>query len=170
VDGAAAVARALRGFGHGFELKAGRLCLAVGISSRSNPKRFGSRKLLKKLTPVILPPGKRLQLLLELIPGRSIAHQTSGRSELAILVDCEPDFPRPCIIEPDRQTSRIQPRDPNRKSAARSFDHLVGAQHEHGRNVNTDRLRGLEIDHQLEPRRLLDWHIGGLGAAQNLGR
>src|SRR5262245_37407452 len=49
------------------------------------------------------------------------------------------------------------------------FDHLVGAQHEAGRDLMADRLRGLEIDDQLEPRRLLDWQIRRLDAAQQLG-
>jgi hypothetical protein len=46
--------------------------------------------------------------------------------------------------------------DPNRNYRDLLFDHLVGAQHEPGWNVKTDRLRGLKIDNQLEPGRLLD--------------
>ena len=36
-----------------------------------------------------------------------------------------------------------------------SFDHLVGAREERRRNVEAERLRGLEIDHQLDLRNLL---------------
>jgi hypothetical protein len=36
------------------------------------------------------------------------------------------------------------------------FNHLVGAKHESGRNFMTDRLRGLEVDDELELGRLLD--------------
>src|SRR5438093_10950620 len=49
------------------------------------------------------------------------------------------------------------------------FDHLVSAQYEPGRDLMADRLRGLEIDDQLEPRRLLDRQIRRLDAAQQLG-
>src|SRR6266705_1495721 len=38
---------------------------------------------------------------------------------------------------------------------AHSFDHLVGAQYECGRDLQSNRLRGLEIDDQLEFRRLI---------------
>jgi hypothetical protein len=33
--------------------------------------------------------------------------------------------------------------------------------------LQTERLRGLQVDHQLENRRLLDRQIGGLGAARD---
>src|SRR5216684_84549 len=52
---------------------------------------------------------------------------------------------------------------------AHLFDHFVRAQYEPGRNLKADRLRGLEIDDQLEVCRLLDRQIGGLGSAQYLG-
>src|SRR5262245_27041070 len=51
-----------------------------------------------------------------------------------------------------------------------SFDYLVGAQYEPCGNLKADRPRGLQIDDQLEVRRLLNWHICGLGSAQNFGR
>ncbi len=35
------------------------------------------------------------------------------------------------------------------------FDHLVGAGEERGRDGETERLRGLEVDHQLEVYGLL---------------
>src|SRR6516164_2085739 len=37
------------------------------------------------------------------------------------------------------------------------------------RNLEAERLRGLEINHQLEFGRLHDWQIGGLGSLENLG-
>ena len=45
-----------------------------------------------------------------------------------------------------------------------SFDHLVGAQQDRRRQIDTDRRGGLQIHHHLELRRLLDRQIGGLGA------
>jgi hypothetical protein len=48
------------------------------------------------------------------------------------------------------------------------FDHLVGARQKRWRNGKPDRFRGLEIDHKLECRRLLDRQIGRLDTFQNL--
>jgi hypothetical protein len=39
----------------------------------------------------------------------------------------------------------------------RLFDHLVGAGKHGCRDFQAERPRGFEIDHQLEPRRLLNW-------------
>src|SRR6266536_546123 len=49
-----------------------------------------------------------------------------------------------------------------------SFDHLVSAGEERGRNAKAERLGGLHIDDQLALRRKLDWQITGRGALQNL--
>src|SRR6516164_5903126 len=40
------------------------------------------------------------------------------------------------------------------------FDHLVGAREERGRYIESERLGGLEIDHQLILSRCLHWQIG----------
>ena len=48
------------------------------------------------------------------------------------------------------------------------LDHLVGEREQPRRNCETERFGDLEIDHELELGRLLDWHVGRLGAAQNL--
>jgi hypothetical protein len=48
------------------------------------------------------------------------------------------------------------------------LDHLVRPEQQRLRNREAERLRGLEIDHQLELRRLLDGEIGGLGALKDL--
>ena len=42
-----------------------------------------------------------------------------------------------------------------------SFDHLVGAGEERGRDVKAESLGGLEIDHELELGRLLDGQSAG---------
>src|SRR5262249_58886670 len=49
-----------------------------------------------------------------------------------------------------------------------SFDHLVGAGDEHIRQGYPEQRRRLEIDGHEKARRLLDRHLGWLGAARNL--
>jgi len=48
------------------------------------------------------------------------------------------------------------------------FDDLVGAGEDRRRHGQSERPGGLEIDHQLEPRWLLDRKIGRLGALEDL--
>jgi hypothetical protein len=50
------------------------------------------------------------------------------------------------------------------------FDHLVGEREELGRKLDAERLRGLEIDHQLELGRLLHRQLVRLGALEHLAR
>jgi hypothetical protein len=50
---------------------------------------------------------------------------------------------------------------------APSFDHLVGAHEQHGRNFLSEGFRGLEIEHQFELGRLLHRQIGGLFTFDN---
>ena len=49
-----------------------------------------------------------------------------------------------------------------------SFDHLVGAGEDRLRHGEAERLCGLQVDDQLEFRRLLDWQIGRIGAVEDL--
>jgi hypothetical protein len=48
------------------------------------------------------------------------------------------------------------------------FDHLVGAAEQHGWHVEAQRLRDLEIDHNLKPRWLLDRKVAGFLPAHDL--
>src|SRR5262245_66342910 len=52
-------------------------------------------------------------------------------------------------------------------SFAFSFNHLVGEREQPVRNLEAERLGGLEVDHQLELGRLLDRQIARLGALEN---
>src|SRR5262249_60243478 len=52
-------------------------------------------------------------------------------------------------------------------SSSRSFDHLVGERDQLVRNSETQRSRGLEINHELEFGRLLHWKISRLGAPED---
>jgi len=49
----------------------------------------------------------------------------------------------------------------------RLFDDLLGAGEDRWRDRQAERLGGIEIDHQLEGRRLLDRQIGRLRALQD---
>src|SRR2546429_5251366 len=48
---------------------------------------------------------------------------------------------------------------------AHSFHHLVGAREQRRRHAYAQRLRGLDVDHQLALARLLDWKIGRAAAS-----
>jgi hypothetical protein len=50
------------------------------------------------------------------------------------------------------------------------FDHVVGAGEQRRRHVETDRLGGLEIDHQLVPDRRLHRKVGRLLALEDVDR
>jgi hypothetical protein len=55
---------------------------------------------------------------------------------------------------------RFVPKADSCTSAKRSlFDHLVGEGEQRGRYGEAERLRSLEINHQVEFRRLFDWEI-----------
>ena len=56
----------------------------------------------------------------------------------------------------------------SRGNAVPLFDDLVGAGEQRGRHVDTMHFCRLEIDHEVEFGRLLNWNIGGIGAAQDL--
>jgi putative ABC transport system substrate-binding protein len=49
----------------------------------------------------------------------------------------------------------------------RLFDHLVSAGEQRRRHIKPERLRGLQVDHQLEPGRLLDWKVSGFFALED---
>src|SRR2546425_10499175 len=54
------------------------------------------------------------------------------------------------------------------RSRAASLNHLVGAQQQLARYGDTDRFRGLQVDHELELSRLLDRQIAGFRAFEDL--
>jgi len=47
------------------------------------------------------------------------------------------------------------------------LDYFVGAQQQGLRDPQSERLRGLKVDHELEFRRLINGKVGGLGALQD---
>jgi hypothetical protein len=70
--------------------------------------------------------------------------------------------------EPDvRALKRGSGYHPKRSCSGPSFDHLVGARGQTRRHFKPKRLGGLQIDHELEPGRLHDRKVGGLGALEN---
>jgi hypothetical protein len=47
------------------------------------------------------------------------------------------------------------------------FDHPIGASQKERRHAEPDRLRSIEIHHQIKPGRLLDWQVSRLGAGRS---
>src|SRR5438552_13134964 len=60
------------------------------------------------------------------------------------------------------------PRSVTARAAMALFDDLVGAGENRRRHGQAERVGGLEVDDQLEPRRLLDRQFGQLGAVEDL--
>ena len=54
------------------------------------------------------------------------------------------------------------------QQTAELFDHLVGKLLNLQRHIQAKRLCRLEVYHQFEFDRLLDWQIGGHGSVENL--
>jgi hypothetical protein len=59
---------------------------------------------------------------------------------------------------------RLRPATSPGSGGGPSFDHVLRAQQQRRRDRETERLGGLEVDHELELRRLLDGRVGGLSA------
>jgi len=55
----------------------------------------------------------------------------------------------------------------HKRNRTASFDHLVGAGKQRRRHGDPEVFGGLQVDKELEPRRLLDREISGLGTLQN---
>src|SRR6266436_252331 len=53
------------------------------------------------------------------------------------------------------------------RSASASLDHLIRPPQQRRWDRQAEGLRGLEVDDQLELRRLLDWEVGRLGSLEN---
>src|SRR5205823_1721360 len=64
----------------------------------------------------------------------------------------------PVAPVPSAATETAEPR-ATVSSRDGSFDHLVGAHENGGRDRQAEHLRGFDIDHERERRRLLDWNI-----------
>src|SRR5262249_48140801 len=75
--------------------------------------------------------------------------------------------PSPITVSGPGAPTEKPPKNPMLASCLRSFDHLVGAGEDAGRKLDTYRLSGVEVNHQLEFRSLLDREVLGLGAFEN---
>src|SRR5260221_14492123 len=53
------------------------------------------------------------------------------------------------------------------RQTAQSFDHLIGSAEQRKWKIETECPGCLEVDEQLDLRRLLDWQVSGLLALEN---
>ena len=121
----------------------------LGKASLSSSNRLPSRSGAMRLSPVIFPPG-RARLETSFCPTGSFATpNTMGIVTPAFLAA------KVAVPEVATMTSTLS----WTSSAARSARAST-----FGRNRHADLLGGLEIDDELELRRLLDGNVGGLGA------
>src|SRR5262245_37624535 len=68
-----------------------------------------------------------------------------------------------------RQRSLLMPQAAvSNRSTRALFDHLVGERQKFWRKLDTERLRGLQIDDELEPGWLLHGQLGGMRAFEHL--
>src|SRR5207245_11236293 len=72
----------------------------------------------------------------------------------------------PSILWPERRVS-VGTQPCAGVSPHGSPDHLIGEEERRRWNVETERLGGLEIDHQLKLGRLDHWQVGWFGALEN---
>src|SRR5262245_20596290 len=72
-----------------------------------------------------------------------------------------------CVAEDDRYVPRADLSTCSKLRLA-LLDHFVSSGEQRRRYGQAERLRRLEVDHQLELRRLLDGEVGGLGPLQDL--
>src|SRR5215813_2231582 len=76
-------------------------------------------------------------------------------------------------LESRRQSALLQCRESAKSGCEQTeqvaplLDHLVGAAEQQRGHVEADCLCGTDVDHQLEPGRLYNRQVGGLGAHQN---
>ena len=82
----------------------------------------------------------------------------SAKGQLQTFVGSKPKFARP-------------PESGNRSvgllEAGCSFDHLVRAGEQRRRNGSANSSGGPQVHNQLEPRRTLNWYIGGMGTFED---
>jgi hypothetical protein len=72
------------------------------------------------------------------------------------------------LEEPERRPKPEGPTSATDQRPNRSLNHFVGAGEGRWRDCDAERLGSVEVHHELEGRRLLDWQIGGLCAVEDL--
>jgi hypothetical protein len=104
----------------------------------------------------------------QILPPDGIARMTVLWQQAEI---CWPDRLLPLCAETGPRRDRRRASAPTQSGRSPALlDNLVRAYQHRLRHSEAERLGGLEIDDQLEGRRLLDRQIGGLGTLEDLSR
>ena len=137
------------------------------LSASKKIIRFAREKLVGVYVRKVLDDRRReaMAAIAELIHAGTLSlYPRAAPPELRLRDNADAPYPdvRGATTEPLESTQ-------SGRSPA-SLDHFVGAGEERLRHGETERLGGLEVDDQLEGRRLLDRQIGRLGALEDLSR
>ena len=96
---------------------------------------------------------------------KSVTHQTT--LHLSFKIKCCVDRLRPPLKLGHCSTQSACLKSAITGSPFSLFDDVVGKREQCRRDLKTERLRGLEINHKLEPSRLFHRQIGGPGTLED---
>jgi hypothetical protein len=115
-----------------------------------------------------LSPEPKVRILFPPVEGRRTIGSSAGDIHPIKPVFEEAPAHRDSLEEPERRPKPEGPTSATDQRLNRSLNHFVGAGEGRWRDCDAERLGSVEVHHELEGRRLLDWQIGGLCAVEDL--